>query len=236
MTSALEDYITSVEFSPPGALGFSSGDIRTAFAGGKVAMNFDWGDTGTIATDPAQSQVADNVGSVLTPGSTEVWSAAQNAWLTYDAPLQSPFIAFGGWQAGVPAATAHKDAAWNFVNFLTNPENSIQAAMTCGTGVNPYRTSHFDVTQWTGLMTEAEATSYLAAQRGSIEAPNVALDMRLLGYFSYTEILEIELSKAMARQVTPQEALDTVAVEWDKLTDQFGREAELAAYRASMGL
>ena len=47
---------------------------------------------------------------------------------------------------------------------------------------------------------------------------------------------EIELSKAMARQVTPQEALDMVAVEWDKLTDQFGREAELAAYRASMGL
>ena len=126
--------------------------------------------------------------------------------------------------------------AWNFVNFLTNPENSIQAAITGGTGVNPYCTSHFDVTQWTGPMTEAEATSYLAAQRGSIEAPNVALDMRLPGYFSYTEILEIELSKAMAGQETPQEALDTVAVEWNKLTDQFGREAQLAAYRASMGL
>ena len=42
-------------------------------------------------------------------------------------------------------------------------------------------------------------------------AKNIALDMRLPGYFSYTEILEIELSKALAGEVTPQQALDTVA-------------------------
>ena len=233
---ALDDYIRSVKFSPPGATGFSSGDVRTAFAGGKVAMNFDWGDTGTIATDPKQSQIAGKVGSAVTPGSTEVYSALEGAWKTYDQPLQSPFMAFGGWQAGVPEASANKEAAWDYVNFLTNPENSIQAAITGGTGVNPYRTSHFDVTKWTGLMTEAEATSYLAAQKASIEAPNVALDMRLPGYFSYTEVLEIELSKALAGQVTSQEALDTVAAEWNKLTDQFGRDAQKAAYRASMGL
>ena len=233
---ALDDYIRSVKFSPPGATGFSSGDVRTAFAGGKVAMNFDWGDTGTIATDPKQSQIAGKVGSAVTPGSTEVYSALEGAWKTYDQPLQSPFMAFGGWQAGVPEASANKEAAWDYVNFLTNPENSIQAAITGGTGVNPYRTSHFDVTKWTGLMSEAEATSYLAAQKASIEAPNVALDMRLPGYFSYTEVLEIELSKALAGQVTSQEALDTVAAEWNKLTDQFGRDAQKAAYRASMGL
>ena len=233
---ALEDYIKSVEFSPPGALGFSSGDIRTAFAGGKVAMNFDWGDTGTIATDPEQSQIAGNVGSALTPGSTEIWSAKDGAWKTYGEPVMSPFMAFGGWQAGVPEASANKEAAWHFVNTLTNPENSINAAITGGTGVNPYRSSHFDLAPWLGLMSEAEATSYLAAQKGSIEAPNVALDMRLPGYFSYTEVLEIELSKAMAGQVTPQEALDTVAAEWNKLTDEFGRDAQKAAYRASMGL
>ena len=66
---ALEDYIRSVGYSPPGALNFSSGDIRTAFSGGQVAMNFDWGDTGTISSDKSQSQVAGSVGSALTPGS-----------------------------------------------------------------------------------------------------------------------------------------------------------------------
>jgi len=232
----LEDYIRSINVSPPGATGFSSGDIRTAFAGGKVAMNFDWGDTGTVASNPKESSVAGHVGSALLPGSKKIWSASENKWKEYDEIVRSPFMAFGGWQAGVPNASKKKDAAWNFINHLTNVENSIQQAITSGTGVNPYRTTHFDVSQWTGLMSEVEAASYLAAQQGSIEAENVALDMRLPGYFSYTEILEIELSKALAGQVSPQKALDAVAEEWDKLTDQFGRKKQLAAYRASMGI
>ena len=40
----------------------------------------------------------------------------------------------------------------------------------------------------------------------------------------------------MAGEVEPQEALDTIAEEWNKLTDDFGRDSQLAAYRASMGL
>src|SRR3546814_7057397 len=77
---------------------------------------------------------------------------------------------------------------------------------------------------------------YLAAQRDSLEAPNVALDMRLPGYFSYTEVLEIELSKALAGDVSPQEALDAIAAEWNRLTDEFGRDVQLGAYRSSLGL
>lgn len=233
---ALEDYIKTVKVSPPGATGFSSGDIRTAFSGGKVAMNFDWGDTGTIATDKKQSSIAGNVGSALLPGSTKIYSAKEKKWKKYDTPVQSPFMAFGGWQAGVPNSSKQKDASWDFVTYLTNSENSIKQAVTGGTGVNPYRSTHFDVSKWTGLMSEVEAKSYLAAQQGSIEAKNVALDMRLPGYFSYTEILEVELSKAIAGQVEPKAALDAIAVEWDKLTDEFGRENQLAAYRASMGI
>ena len=60
--------------------------------------------------------------------------------------------------------------------------------------------------------------------------------MRLPAYFSYTEALEIELSKALAGETTPQAALDAVAAEWNRLTDELGRDAQLAAYRASMGL
>ena len=110
---------------------------------------------------------------------------------------------------------------------------------TGGTGVNPYRFSHFEnIDAWLagGTFTEVEARNYLDVQLASIEAPNVALDMRLPGYFQYTEVLEIELSKALAGEVEPQAALDAIAAEWNRLTDEFGRDAQLAAYRSSMGL
>jgi len=158
-------------------------------------------------------------------------------WDMFDEPVASPFLAFGGWQVAVPVDSENQEAAWSYVAELTSPELSGAAIVTADTGVNPYRLSHYDnIENWLSIFTEEEARSYLSAQRASLDAPNVALDLRLPGFFSYTEILEIELSKALAGQVEPQEALDTIAAEWDKLTDEFGRDSQLAAYRSSMGL
>src|SRR3546814_13948609 len=117
-------------------------------------------------------------------------------------------MAFGGWQAAVPSASENVEAAWNFIEFLSNPENSSKATVTGGSGVNPYRTSHFEnMEPWLSIFSEPEAKMYLAAQRESLEAPNVALDMRLPGYFSSPAVLAIELSTELAGDVPPQERL-----------------------------
>ncbi|MGO6899229.1 ABC transporter substrate-binding protein, partial [Rhizobium ruizarguesonis] len=151
--------------------------------------------------------------------------------------VQTSFMAFGGWQAAVPSSSKNQEAAWNYIQFLTSPAVSGQAAITGGTGVNPYRLSHTTNTAlWSKIFSEREAKEYLGSQKDAVTAENTALDMRLPGYFSYTEILEIELSKALAGEVTPQQALDTVAAGWNKLTEEFGRDKQLAAYRSSMGL
>lgn len=234
---ALEEYIKSVDYSPPGALNFNSGDIRTAFASGQIAMNFDWGDTGTIGADPEQSKVAGNLGFFVLPGSTEIWNDQTSQWDTFPEPVHSPFMAYGGWVASVPATTESLEAAWDYVMWYTSIDNSGADVVTGGTGINPYRLSHFEnVDNWTKNFSSEEAANYLEVQRASIEADNVALDFRLPGYFQYTEVLEIELSKALNGDVEPQAALDAIAEEWDRLTDEFGRDEQLAIYRASMGL
>ena len=233
----LEEYIAASKLAPPNALNFSFGEVNAAVAGGQVAQSIGWGDTGVIAADPEQSQVAGNVGSAMLPGAKEIYNYKTGEWDEFDEVIRSPFMAFGGWQAAVPASSQNQEAAWDFIEYLTSPDVSSKAAITGGTGVNPYRNAHVDDTAlWSDLFSEREAEEYLGGQKGSIDAENVALDMRLPGYFSYTEVLEIELSKALAGQVSPQEALDTVAEEWNELTDEFGRDEQLAAYRASMGL
>lgn len=233
----LEVYIATSKLSPPNALQFSFGETIAAHAGGQVAQSWGWGDTGTVVADPKQSKVPGTLGSGLLPGSTTIWNYKTQAWDEYPDVVRSPFMAFGGWQAAVPATSQKQEAAWNFIELMSSPDVSGKAAVTGGTGVNPYRTSHFEnLGLWTAIMSEEEAKGYLASQRESLEAPNVVLDMRLPGYFSYTEVLEIELSKALAGEVTAQQALDAVAAEWNRLTDEFGRDNQLAAYRAAMGL
>jgi multiple sugar transport system substrate-binding protein len=234
---ALETYIATSKVSPPNALQFSFGETIAAHAGGQVAQSWGWGDTGTVVADPKQSKVPGTLGSGLLPGSKTIYNYKTKAWDEFPEVVRSPFMAFGGWQAAVPATSTKQEAAWNFIELMSSPEVSGKAAVTGGTGVNPYRFSHFDnLGLWTAIMSEEEAKGYLASQKGSLEAPNVVLDMRLPGYFSYTEVLEIELSKALAGEVSAQEALDAVAAEWNRLTDEFGRDAQLAAYRAAMGL
>jgi multiple sugar transport system substrate-binding protein len=233
----LEEYIRASKLAPPNALNFSFGEVNAAFAGGQAAQSIGWGDTGVIAADPKQSKVSGNVGSAMLPGTNEIWNYKTKQWDKFDEVVETPFMAFGGWQAAVPSSSKKQEAAWNYIQYLSSPEVSGQAAVTGGTGVNPYRASHTaNLALWSKLFTEREAREYLGAQNDSVIAKNVALDMRLPGYFSYTEVLEIELSKALAGQVKPQEALDTVAAEWNRLTDEFGRDNQLAAYRASMGL
>lgn len=233
----LEEYIRASELAPPNALNFSFGEVNAAVAGGQVAESIGWGDTGVIAADPEQSQIPGKVGSAMLPGAKEIWNYKTESWDEFDEVVRSPFMAFGGWQAAVPQASSNQEAAWHFIQTMTSPDVSGTAAITGGSGVNPYRFSHVqNLDLWSDLFSEREAKEYLGAQEDSLNAENVALDMRLAGYFSYTEILEIELSKALAGEVTPQEALDTVAEEWNRLTDEFGRDTQLAAYRASMGL
>jgi multiple sugar transport system substrate-binding protein len=233
----LEEYVKSSKLAPPNALNFSFGEVNAAVAGGQVAQSIGWGDTGVIAADPKQSKISGKVGSAVLPGATEIWDYKTKEWKKFDQVVKSPFMAFGGWQAAVPASSKNQEAAWNYIEFLSSPEVSGQAAITGGTGVNPYRISHTtDLALWSKLFSEREAKEYLGAQADSLAAENVVLDMRLPGYFSYTEVVEIELSKALAGEVTAQAALDTVAKEWNRLTDEFGRDKQLAAYRAAMGL
>ena len=232
---ALEDYKRGLDYNPPGALNFGSGDVRPLYAGGTVAMNLDWADSGVLGA--TEGKIAGNVRTAVLPGSDKIWNSKTNAWDTFDEPVASPFLAFGGWQLAVPSDSTNQEAAWSFVSEVTSPEVSGKAIVTANTGVNPYRLSHYEnLDNWSSVFTAEEAKSYLGAQRASLDSPNVALDLRLPGFFSYTEVLEIELSKALSGQVTPQEALDTIASEWNKMTDEFGREKQLAAYRGAMGL
>ena len=48
--------------------------------------------------------------------------------------------------------------------------------------------------------------------------------------------LEIQLTRALNFEISPQDALNNVAQAWNALTDRFGRVKQGAAYRASMGL
>lgn len=235
---AVKNYKEILNFSPPEAKGFDIVRAREAFIKKKqAAMALDWGDTAQIAEDAETSGIAGKVGYFMLPGSRDVWSLCQNKWIKSFSIRKVPFLAFGGWVASVPRNSRNKDAAWDYIMCYSSPENSMKDVVTSGSGINPYRFTHFlNIDAWNQAFSRNAATEYLAMLQKSLNSPFAALDLRIPGFFKYTESLEIELVRILNNEVSIEDGMDRVAARWDVITDKYNRSKQLMIYRASMGL
>lgn len=234
---AVRDYVEILKFCPPDAKSYGIIEARQAFMNGRTALILDWGDTGPLANDSQQSRVVGKVGYFILPGSRDVWNARTWQWQRFERPHKAPFLAFGGWVASVPRNSRQQAAAWDYIQWYSNPENSLHDVVTSGTGINPYRLTHFtNIDAWTRTFTRTAAAEYLEVLRNSLDSPQVALDLRIPGFFRYSEALEVPVIEALKGTLSVEDALNQVAADWEKITDSLGRENQLAVYRTSMGL
>jgi multiple sugar transport system substrate-binding protein len=235
---ALTEYVEGGKWGPPEMVNWDVADTRIYFPSGMSVLNIDWGDVGTISIDPNASVVKGLVGFAPLPGGVQYWDYEQGDWVTPEAGYnRAPFIAFGGWIVGVAADSDVKDAAMDFATFIASPEKVRLYAVTGGTGVNPSRFSQLnDIVPWVEAgFDEASAQDYLDAILSTINDPNAVLDLRITGSAEYLQTLDVEIARAIAGEVTPQEALDNVAAQWNGITDRLGREAQLQQYRDAIG-
>ena len=234
---AVREYKDIVRLSPPDALSYGIVEARGAFMNGLTAMVLDWGDTATNAADPAHSKIAGKVGYFVLPGTRQIWNSRFWEWEETESIYKAPFLAFGGWLAGVPKNSRHKTAAWDYIMWFSSPENSLHDVVTSGTGVNPYRFTHFtSIDAWTQALSMSSASEYLEVVRASLDSPHVAMDLRIPGFYRYTEALEDELTRILHGESEVDAAMDRVASAWEDITGDLGREQQLADYRATMGL
>jgi multiple sugar transport system substrate-binding protein len=94
------------DYGPPGVTNMSWPQAQALFASGKVAM---WTDASTLLAgllDPAKSVVADKVGIAMFPGA----SAGSH-----------PFMVVP-WSVSMAAQSKHKEAAWEFVKWMSSKD------------------------------------------------------------------------------------------------------------------
>ncbi|MEJ2590815.1 MAG: extracellular solute-binding protein [Candidatus Thiodiazotropha sp.] len=234
---ALEEYLQLRRDGPADAGRLDSEAVRTRFAAGAAAMDIDWADTGVLAGDARTSRIAGKLGFFPLPGSREVWNPVSREWQQLAAPRSVTFLAFGGWIAVVPAASAQRDLAWSYVNWYASPEHSAADVLDGTTGINPYRRSQLaDEAPWDRLLGKRQAADYLAVLKSSLAARQTVPDLRIPGYRAYIEALERQLDRVLAGATTPQAGLSETARQWQALTDRLGRNSQRRLYRQSMGL
>lgn len=212
------------------------------FLAGTGSMVSWWGDVGSGAKTSDSSVVGDVTGFSILPGSDDVWNHKEGKWETLDSgPNHAPNMAYIGWgvyvMARVDADPKRHKAAWSAAAHLGGKDLSLWAS-AYPSGFQPYRKSHFNVSEWTEAgYDEAFIDDYLSSEADSYNHPNAAIEPRIPGIFQYYSVAEDELAKIYAGQyASAQEGADAIAAAWEKITDQIGRESQTALYRASLNL
>jgi multiple sugar transport system substrate-binding protein len=217
----------------PGTTAFSQ------FLAGTGSMLMWWGDVGSSARTSDTSVVGDVVGFGVNPGSDRVFNAQTGQW--EERYNEAPNMAYIGWGVYVTARAAgdekKRKAAWSAAAHLGGKDLSLWTA-AYPSGFQPYRNSHFQYEEWEAAgYDRAFVEDYLGSNADSYNHPNAAIEPRIPGIFQYYSVAEDELAKGFAGQyASAQETADAIAAAWERITDQIGRDSQIALYRASLGL
>lgn len=226
----VKDFVNAQDYMPPGGNNFGLGDVIFSFGGGQVLFAYDWDDAFIQAMEP-KSRIRNLVRAAPLPGAHKVWNRKTGKWDYFKKPNRAPYITWG-WTSAVAKASKNQDMAFDFLAFFANPANHASDLLVGRFGVNPYRTSDFDPKFYikeAGWATDV-AKTYCATLSGMDNSQNRVFDLRVPGVNQYMTALATGVSKALARQLTPQQAMDEVAAEWEKITKRLGVDRVRKAY------
>ena len=233
--AALTDWVEATKYTPPGGINFSLGDEINSFGGGQTLFSFSWDDA-FVAAMQDDSPIKNKVGSAPLPGSDSVWNRSTGAW--EDTYNQAPYIVWG-WTAAVAKQSKNHDMAFDYLCFFANDANH-QADIAIGRfGVNPFRKSDFipeiyvERQGWDSEIAKQYSETLLAMEEGST---NRVFPLRVPGVFQFNSAVATGTAKALAGQLSPQEALDEVAAEWTKIVKRIGADTVREAYAVGVAL
>jgi multiple sugar transport system substrate-binding protein len=200
----MRDLITSGD-APPDILTWHEEETRFAFQNGEAAMMRNWPYAVTLLKSPKDSRVAGKFAVAPMPG----------------APGGAPTATIGGSALAINAFSAHPDAAWKLVEFLTAPAQMLDRSRLSG---YPTRPALYDDPRLAEILPIPIAMAKTIVEHA---VPRPATPI----YSQLSELLQIDLHRALSGQVPPEQALHDAARAMNALVDRT-HIRELAARRS----
>ncbi|ARI75850.1 ABC transporter substrate-binding protein [Halobacillus mangrovi] len=180
--------IANSDFVPGNINTFTEVESHTAFIEGQSPYIRNWPYQWNLANDENESEIVGNVGVAPLPAGDEGSAAA-----------------LGGWMAGINKYSEHKEEAWEFVKFMTGPEGQKISAIYGG--LAPTLPELFEDEEILEANPFFKEEGFQKALEGAVSRPVAP------NYPEVSEIIQINVSKAIAGELTPEEAAATMEEE-----------------------
>jgi multiple sugar transport system substrate-binding protein len=191
IVEGLSNYAALVAAGPPNALSLDWPDATTLFQQGKAAFFIDASLFAPAMEDPSQSQIAGKVGYAMLPSTNQ--GAMTGHWM---------------WGLGIPANSEHKEAAWYFIQWATNKEN------TAKIGVHTWgapRTSAFS----DPVYTDALVPEYVDAVSTAMATSRPTAVMK--EGWKEGALVIVNAMQQMAQGKNPQEVMAAAQAQFEQL-------------------
>jgi multiple sugar transport system substrate-binding protein len=186
---------------PSTVLTWHEEESRFAFQNGEAAFMRNWPYPVPLLRDPANSRVAGKFAVAPLPATPQGTSTS----------------AIGGAQLAINRHTEHPEAAWEVIHYLTQPEQMLERARVVGQF--PTRSGVYDDPGLASALALPPATVKQIIEHA---APRPVTPV----YTQLSEILQIQLHRALTRQTSPADALAQAQQEMQRVLDRAGLGAE----------
>ncbi|MGH6924397.1 MAG: ABC transporter substrate-binding protein [Propylenella sp.] len=179
--AAMKTFMALRDISPKGVESYNANEVGTALAAGTAASSINWPNWVGTFEDPSQSKMVGKISYSPIPAGTNPGSSE-----------------IGHWTMGIMSASKNKQEAFDFMVWATTPE---QIKISATRGNPPVRRSVFTDPELTSQEKFRHFPTLMEAIEASTPRPRHPKWPEIENAFG------IELSKAVAGTISPEEAL-----------------------------
>jgi multiple sugar transport system substrate-binding protein len=198
--AALDALVKESAYALPEPAAVAFDELLGGWLTGKVGMTEFWTDLGQMTDNPEQSKIIGEWAVVPLPkgsGPKAKITAPNNA----------------GFGIGLSTRAQDPELAYEFLKFVGRPDINVQGNTIVG-GLDPTRWSTLDNAEYRAHVGDKLADAVKAAHENAMPWPTDAKWAEL------QEVLNENLSLALTKAKTPQEALDDTQAEWEEILGQ----------------
>jgi multiple sugar transport system substrate-binding protein len=211
------------------------------FVQGEAVFSWSAGDIAALSQEKG-SKIQGNLGVMVIPGSSQVYNTRDGKMVEVT-PKPAHNVYGASWSGEVSALSKNPDATYALFAFLGSAPMRVWNVKWGFDGIDIGKPADFLPPDGT-----AKLETYLAGgfNEGDAKTVSKAIHENLAGptfeYFKvpgaaeYNLALEIAVQQTLTGQLSPQQALDDVAEQWEAITERLGRDSQKEAYRLTLDL
>lgn len=211
-------------------------DVFSDFMAGNTAMAVTWPNNSTTQAEPISFDIAISE----LPGTSQQYDRTNDRWVAFEDENQVRQVTVAGHSgrmAAISRSAKNAHLAGLFLGWVASAQYSSQLCPR-GADTAPFRKSHTTAAKnWCDArLSETTVSQYATSLESALTRSEAYVSIRIPGQEKYMNVLDQHVLECLHGSLEANEALEKVSVAWEKITDEIGREKQIAAYRHSLGI